>query len=162
MARWADLEEQEPAFAAAVKAAFDRGRHKTLATVRRDGGPRISGIETVFSGGDLWMGSMWPAVKARDLLRDPRFALHSATVEPDDADPGAWPGEAKLSGTVEVVTDADRVRAVTGGEQAPGGGRSHLFRCDLAEVVHTGLSDPVEHLVVRLWRPGAGITEVRR
>jgi hypothetical protein len=162
MARWADLEEQEPAFAATVRSAFDRFRHKTLATVRRDGGPRISGIEASFSGGDLWIGSMWQARKARDLLRDPRVALHSATVEPNDDDPGAWPGEAKLSGTVEAVTDPDRIRAVTGSDEAPGGGRMHLFRCEIEEAVHTGLSDPVEHLVVRLWRPGAGIVEVRR
>lgn len=161
MASWAELAAQEPAFAAQVKAALDVGKHKTLATVRRDGGPRISGIEVQFTGDDLWMGSMWRAVKALDLLRDQRFALHSPTVDPGD-DPATWPGEAKLSGRVEVVTDPARIAAVTGSEPSPDGERSHLFRCDLDEVVHTGLSDPVEHLVIQLWRPGAGLARFTR
>ena len=104
MASWAELVAQEPTFGALVKAALDVGKHKTLATVRRDGGPRISGIEVMFSGDDLWMGSMWRARKALDLLRDPRFALHSPTTEPGEGGVG-WAGEAKLSGRVEVVTD---------------------------------------------------------
>lgn len=153
MASWAQLVAQEPAFAAKVKSALDVGKHKTLATVRRDGGPRISGIEVMFAGDDLWLGSMWRARKALDLLRDPRFALHSPTTEPGEGGAG-WEGEAKLSGRVEAVTDPARVAAVTGGEPSPDGDGMHLFRCDLDEVVHTGLSDPIAHLVIQLWRPG--------
>jgi hypothetical protein len=161
MASWAELVAQEPAFAAKVKAALDVGKHKTLATVRRDGGPRISGTEVTFAGDDLWMGSMWRARKALDLLRDPRFALHSPTTDPGEGGVG-WAGEAKLSGRVEAVTDPARVAAVTGGEPSPDGERTHLFRCDLDEVVHTGLSDPIEHLVILLWRPGQGLRTFTR
>ena len=114
-----------------------------------------------FRGGELWLRSMWRVRKALDLLRDPRFALHSPTVDPGD-DGAAWPGEAKLSGWVEEVTDPERIATVTGGEQPPDGERMRLFRCEIEEVVHTGLSDPVEHLVIRLWRPDAGLTEFRR
>jgi Pyridoxamine 5'-phosphate oxidase len=161
MASWAELVAQEPAFAAKVKAALDVGKHKTLATLRRDGAPRISGSEVQFSGDDLWFGSMWRARKALDLLRDPRFALHSPTTDPGD-DGSSWAGEAKLSGRVEVVTDPARIAAVTGGEPSADGESMHLFRCDLDEVVHTGLSDPVEHLVIQLWRPGAGLRTFTR
>ena len=161
MASWAELVAQEPTFAASVKAALDVGKHKTLATVRRDGGPRISGIEVMFSGDDLWMGSMWRARKALDLLRDPRFALHSPTTEPGEGGVG-WAGEAKLSGRVEAVTDPARIAAVTGGEPSPDEEGMHLFRCDLDEVVHTGLSDPIEHLVIQLWRPGQGLRTFTR
>lgn len=59
--------------------------HKTLATLRRDGSPRSSGIEATFAQGELWMGSMWRSTKALDLQRDPRFALHSGST-----DPPAW------------------------------------------------------------------------
>jgi hypothetical protein len=30
----------------------------------------------------------------------------------------------------------------------------HLFRCDLLEVVHTGLNEQVDKMVIQLWRPG--------
>ena len=139
---------EAPELAERVRAAFDANKHKTLATLRRDGAPRISGIETIWSGDDIWLGSMTRARKADDLLRDHRFALHSATVDPG-SDPGAWPGEAKVSGLVEPVTDLDRFRAVVGDDGDPAG--MHLFRCDLLEVVHTGLSDG---LLIQLWRPG--------
>jgi len=154
MATWAAFVAAAPELAARVRASFDGNRHKTMATVRRDGGPRISGTETMLAGDDLWLGSMWQARKAVDLLRDPRFALHSGTVSPGD-DPSSWPGEAKLSGRVEAVTDAERMRAVIGESTEP----THLFRCDIDEVVFTGLSPAADKLVVELWRPGA---EVRR
>jgi hypothetical protein len=48
MTRWQDFEQAAPEFAYRVRALFDARRHKTMATVRADGSPRISGIETVF------------------------------------------------------------------------------------------------------------------
>ncbi|MGQ0481404.1 MAG: hypothetical protein ACT4O0_10320 [Pseudonocardia sp.] len=44
MTCWAEVERAEPQFAAAVRALFEAHRHKTIATLRADGGPRISGI----------------------------------------------------------------------------------------------------------------------
>ncbi|HEV7709929.1 MAG TPA: pyridoxamine 5'-phosphate oxidase family protein [Asanoa sp.] len=153
MASWSVFAAEAPELAARVRAAFDANKHKTLATLRRDGAPRISGTETIFAGDDVWLGSMWQARKAQDLLRDPRFALHSATVDPG-TDPGSWPGESKVSGTVEAVTDPDRFRSVVG-EGDPAG--MHLFRCDLLEVVHTGLNEQVDKMVIQLWRPGEAV-----
>src|SRR5687768_17880123 len=98
MARWKDVEVEEPAFAAKVRALFDAHRHKTIATLRADGSPRISGIEAIFEDGQLVFGSMPNARKGMDLRRDPRFALHSATVDPVDGAAAQWPGEAKISG----------------------------------------------------------------
>ena len=93
MARWERIEAEEPEFAARARERFDAGVHKTIATLRADGSPRISGIEASFLAGDLWFGSMPGARKAADLIRDPRFALHSAS-----EDPPGWSGDAKLSG----------------------------------------------------------------
>jgi hypothetical protein len=45
MAAWRDVEQSEPEFAARVRRLFEAGRHKTIATLRADGSPRISGIE---------------------------------------------------------------------------------------------------------------------
>jgi hypothetical protein len=158
VASWAVFVAEAPELAARVRSALDANKHKTLATVRRDGAPRISGVETMFAGDDLWTGSMWQARKAQDLLRDPRYALHSATVDPGD-DPGSWPGEAKLSGSAEAVDDFDRFAAVI-----PDGSPDsmHLFRLDLREVVHTGLSEAVDKLIIELWRPGARVRRFER
>ena len=82
MATWRDVERSEPEFAQRVRRLFDAHRHKTMATLRADGSPRISGIEATFDDGELTFGSMAHARKGADLRRDPRFALHSATVDP--------------------------------------------------------------------------------
>ncbi|MDP9221554.1 MAG: pyridoxamine 5'-phosphate oxidase family protein, partial [Actinomycetota bacterium] len=90
--------------AARARQLFDAHRHKTLATLRSDGSPRISGIEVEFADGEVWLGMMPGSVKARDLGRDPRLALHSASDDPPEADPSSWSGDAKLAGhAVEVV-----------------------------------------------------------
>ncbi|MGA2012927.1 MAG: hypothetical protein ABSH51_20645 [Solirubrobacteraceae bacterium] len=53
MTTWRDVEQGEPEFARRVRALFDARRHKTIATLRADGSPRISGIEAVFEEGEL-------------------------------------------------------------------------------------------------------------
>src|SRR3972149_4326856 len=102
MARWQDVVDSAPEFAATVQSLFDAHRHKTLATLRKDGSPRISGIETQFKAGELWFGSMKDARKAVDLRRDSRLALHSPSPDPGD-DPLAWPGDAKLAGRAPAL-----------------------------------------------------------
>ena len=161
---WDEVVGSAPELAGAVRALFDAHRHKTLATLRRDGSPRISGIEANFVAGDLWLGMMPNSRKALDLLRDPRMALHSATVDPPD-DPAAYEGDAKLSGRAEEVSDPVRLRAyldATGqaGQEQPGS--FHLFRVDVTEVVLTRVGDPPDHLVIELWREGQGLRRTRR
>ena len=65
----------QPELAGHARRLFDGGRHKTIATLRADGSPRISGIECEFVDGQLRFGSMANARKGADLRRDPRFAL---------------------------------------------------------------------------------------
>jgi hypothetical protein len=147
---WHEFEDAAPEFAQRVKALFDAHRHKTIATVRADGAPRISGIETEFKDGQLVFGSMPDARKGADLRRDPRFALHSATVDPVEGAEAQWPGEAKISG-----------RAIAAGEitQGPQG---DLFHADIAEVVHTHLDEKATMLVVEWWTPAQGLRRVER
>jgi hypothetical protein len=95
---WRDVERAEPQFAHRVRALFDAHRHKTIATVRADGSPRISGIKAAFECGELVFGSMVNARKGADLRRDPRLALHSAAVDPVEGAEVQWPREAKISG----------------------------------------------------------------
>ena len=156
MASWSEFEKAAPALAERVKERFDAHKHKTLATIRRDGGPRISGTETQFSDGELWIGSMWKAVKALDLRRDPRFAIHSGTEEPE----GDWPGEAKIAGVAEEIVDRDQVIERNG--EAAADGRSHLFRLDLREVSTVGLNDARTKLVIEVWTAEKGLRTIER
>ena len=58
MATWSELSAAVPELARAAQAAFDAHKHKVLATLRKDGSPRISGIEATFADGELWLGMM--------------------------------------------------------------------------------------------------------
>ena len=150
MAAWRDVEEVEPEFAQRVRALFNARRHKTIATLRADGSPRISGIEAVFEDGQLVFGSMPNARKGADLRRDPRFALHSATVDPVEGSEAQWPGEAKISG-----------RAIPSGPITEGADGDR-FHADIAEVVHTHLSEEATMLVVEWWTPVHGLRTIER
>jgi Pyridoxamine 5'-phosphate oxidase len=150
VASWKDVEREEPAFAARVRALFDAGKHKTLATLRADGSPRISGIEAEFEGGELTFGSMPGARKGADLVRDPRFALHSPSVDPPEGDPSGWSGEAKVAGRAVLVGDLE-------GEVS-----GQAFRADLDEVVLTRLTDAGDRLLIEVWRPGTPVRRIER
>lgn len=153
MASWSDFESAAPELAREVRERLDAHVHKTLATVRFDGGPRISGIETTLANGELWIGSMWQARKAQDLRRDPRFALHTGS-----DDPPGWTGDAKLAGVAEEVTDPGKVAAINGADGPPG--PSHLFRLDLREVSALRLAGA--GLAIDVWRPGTGVRRLSR
>jgi hypothetical protein len=143
VASWAEFEAEVPELAARVRERLDAHGHKTIATIRRDGSPRISGTETEFSDGELWIGSMLDALKARDLQRDPRFALHSASEDPD-----VWSGDAKLAGVAEEVSAPDAT--------------SHRFRLDLHEVSTVGLDETRKFLLIDVWTPGHGVRTIKR
>ncbi|HXL77803.1 MAG TPA: pyridoxamine 5-phosphate oxidase, partial [Candidatus Eisenbacteria bacterium] len=66
MASWAEFEAAEPDFALRVQKLMSARKHLTMATLRRDGSPRISGTEVEFADGQLRVGSMPGAVKAMD------------------------------------------------------------------------------------------------
>jgi nitroimidazol reductase NimA-like FMN-containing flavoprotein (pyridoxamine 5'-phosphate oxidase superfamily) len=146
MTAWRDFEQAAPEFAQRVRALLDAHRHKTLATLRADGSPRVSGIETVFEGGELVFGSMPNARKGADLRRDPRFALHGGTVDPVEGAEAEWPGEVKVAGRAIAVEGAEGDR----------------FQADLAEVVHTHLNEKASLLVVEWWTPAGGLRKVER
>jgi hypothetical protein len=147
---WRDVEHEEPAFAQRVRALFDAHRHKTIATLRADGSPRISGIEAAFEDGELVFGSMAHARKGADLRRDPRFSLHSATVDPVEGFESQWPGEAKISGRAVAARPATE------------GSDSDSFRADIDGVVHTHLNETATMLVVEWWTPTNGLQKIER
>ena len=155
MPSWKAIEQAEPEFAGRVQRLFESGRHKTIATLRADGSPRISGIECEFTDGDLRFGSMSGARKGADLARDTRFALHGPTFHPEEGKENEWPGEAKISGR---AIPAGPVPAGEGGDQPDG----EMFVADITEVVITGLNAEATKLVVESWTPERGRRRVER
>jgi hypothetical protein len=151
MASWKEFNSAEPALARRVEERFGIRKHKTLATVREDGSPRISGIEVEFADGELYLGMMPGSLKLHDLERDPRLALHSPTEDPPDGHPQGWPGEAKLAG-MAVEVDAPN-------EPVAGARR---FRVDIIEAVLIHLNDAGDRLVVESWHPGRGTSRLER
>jgi hypothetical protein len=154
MPSWSVFEESEPEFARRVRRLMDAGRHKTIATLRADGSPRISGIECEFTDTDLRFGSMTGARKGADLGRDPRFALHGPTSDPVEGREAEWPGEAKVAG-----------RAIPAGsvaDEVEGGPDGEMFVADITEVVVTALNGEGTRLVVESWTPERGRHVVER
>ncbi|MFJ6216521.1 pyridoxamine 5'-phosphate oxidase family protein [Streptomyces sp. NPDC092296] len=154
MATWQQFEREAPELAAAVRARVEAYKHHVLATVRKDGSPRVSGTEVRRCGPDLTLGSMWQAVKARDLQRDGRFALHT---NPGDGSMAG--GDAKLAGRAVEITDEGELAAYRVAVPPPPG-PFHAFRLDLAEVVLTEVEG--DELVIRSWRPGRPVNTARR
>jgi hypothetical protein len=152
---WKAIEQAEPEFAGRVRRLFDAGRHKSIATLRADGSPRISGIECEFTDGDLRFGSMTGARKGADLRRDPRFALHGPTFHPEPGKENDWPGEAKIAGRAipaEPVISAEAAEAIDG----------EMFIAEISEVVITSLNAEATRLVVESWTPERGLRSVER
>jgi Pyridoxamine 5'-phosphate oxidase len=132
MVAWREIETEAPEFATRVRTLFQAHKHKTMATLRADGSPRISGIETGI-GDEVTFGSMADSRKLADLRRDPRLALHSPSIDPPEEDPGSWVGEAKIAGTAVATDDG--------------------FKVDVTEVALTYLDGG---LVIESWHPGRG------
>ncbi|MER6024888.1 pyridoxamine 5'-phosphate oxidase family protein [Streptomyces sp. NPDC001851] len=151
---WASFTTAEPGLAAIVEERFGAFRHHVLATLRRDGSPRTSGLEAEFRGGELWLGMMAGSRKALDLRRDPRFALQ--------ANPGEGTGMG--GGDVRIAGRAYEVE----GERKSGYAKEveppepfHLFRTELTEVVRTWVEGD-RYLVVQVWQPGEPLRTLTR
>ena len=163
MASWSEVEAAEPAFAARVRELFDAEKHKTIATVRADGGPRISGIEVEFAEGELTFGSMPHARKGADLRRDPRFALHSASVAPPEGQEALWAGDAKVAGLAVFAGPIEGPAEGSGEGSGEGDAAAgELYRADLREVVLTRLNPAATHLRIEWWTPEKGLQSVER
>lgn len=148
MVSWREIEKDAPEFAERVRAVFGSGKHKTIATLRADGSPRISGNECEFTDGELTFGMMGDSRKLADVRRDPRIAIHSPTLDPPEE--GRWAGDAKVSGR------AVEIPAPPAGEQGGEHDGAGFFRIDIAEVALTYVGEPADHLVIESWHAGRG------
>ena len=128
-----------------------------LATIRRDGSPRISPCEVYIVDGELLLGMMWHSKKALDLLRDSRIAVHTPTAN------RAWPGgDAKIYGKARVVSDPVLRRRHADAQQAAIGWRPsepyHLFAVDIESAGYISFGESRRLL---RWTAVAGSEELR-
>lgn len=132
-----------------------------LGTTRADGFPRISPVEPRIFEDRLVITGMPGTRKFQDLQRDPRFCLHTATVDTHVGD-----GDAKLWGTVTDVHDpelharfAEALFAETGFD-VRGNEFEHYFVADLIGASSVEVLD--DHLDITVWKPGAPEHVVRK
>ncbi|WP_072689735.1 pyridoxamine 5'-phosphate oxidase family protein [Rhodococcus marinonascens] len=148
MTNWTTFATEAPDLARAVAARFGAHKHHVLATLRKDGSPRVSGTEVEFYEDSLLLGSMVGARKVKDLRRDPRFSLHS--------NPGHHSmdgGDAKITGLAREIL-GDRKKEIV--NHYPG--ETHeadVFELDVAEVVLTTVDG--DHMYVDFWQPGKDV-----
>ncbi|MEV8595792.1 pyridoxamine 5'-phosphate oxidase family protein [Streptomyces sp. NPDC052012] len=152
---WEAFVTAEPDLARTVEKRFGAHTHHVLATLRKDGSPRTTGLEVRFLNGELWLGMMPDSRKALDLRRDPRFALQ-ANPGPGTAMDG---GDVRISGRAIEVEDAETRSRYTKEVEPPE--PFHLFRTELTEVVRTYVEDD-KYLVVQVWKPGAPVRTLKR
>ncbi|WP_406238191.1 pyridoxamine 5'-phosphate oxidase family protein [Nocardia sp. NBC_01009] len=162
MTTWSQFIEEAPQIAA----VFAR-RHKAtgnlcmLGTLRSDGFPRISPVEPIIFEDMLTIVGMPDTTKFKDLERDPRFCLHTATVDTKVGD-----GDAKLFGTVTDLRDkevharfAQRLFDDSGFD-IRGQEFDHFFVADLTSASTVAVVD--DHLDITIWKPGQGERVVRK
>ena len=162
MATWKDFAVEAPDIAELAERRLAATKLMMLATLRRDGFPRISPMEPVVADGRLvlhgdrlWLGMMPDAAKSRDLRRDGRFSLHTATVDTKVSD-----GDVKMWGVATPVTDHDTLARFSDDIYASVGYRFEVGAFDAFDVDLLGASSVAvggDVMRVSTWRPGAGV-----
>ena len=162
MATWTEFAAAAPRIAAIfVRRHAAAGKLCMLATLRPDGFPRISPMEPRFFEDTLWIMGMPGTAKFRDLAANPRFSLHTATVDTHVGD-----GDAKVWGTVEQVDDpalhgrfADDLYADIGLDLR-GTTFDHFYAAHLVGAAAVEVDG--DHLDVTVWRDGVPERVVRK
>lgn len=132
MASWTEFADAAPDMAETIRGLvhqFGPG-FGYLATVRRDGGPRVHPVSPIITDEGLFC-FLIDSPKRHDLDRDGRYALHS--FPPEDRD-----DEAYLAGHAVPVTDPERRARIAHRSRAAGSvdWRLYEFTVDAAMVAH--------------------------
>jgi general stress protein 26 len=158
MTTWATLESEAPELARFARDRLEAHKHLFLATLRADGGPRISGTEITIGNGELWIGGMVGSRKFDDLRRDPRLALHS-----NSDDPPAFKGDARITGRAEFVNDrAAREPYLSLFAEGEAPSDFELVRIRIEEVMSVAVAPSGDRLVYEIWRPGEPVRRKER
>jgi hypothetical protein len=156
--KWSAIAASEPGLGAVAFDKLIRPGVLLAGTIRRDGSPRISGVEPLVMDGDLWLSMMPTSAKVMDLARDHRIVLNSVVTGPEPA------AEVKVRGTVRAEHDRDvherYAAAVSAGiGWRPVVGEFTLFAVDVEDVTYIGYDPDTSGQHVARWP--AGVEYVR-
>ena len=150
MVTWAAFRRCDPGLSALAEARMAEDGLVLVGSLRGNGWPRISPVEPLVVGDELYLGMMWRSRKALDLLADPRCVVHT-TVH----DRAGTQGDVKVYGrAVDVADPGERERYASALEEAIGwrpDGDFHLFAVDITEVGWFRVVDGGHE--TRAWRP---------
>jgi hypothetical protein len=150
---WSEIERHQPGLAALGRQRLLDPGVVLVATIRRDGTPRLSPVEPFVMDGALWLSMMWQSAKATDLLRDARVLVHSVITNRDGSE-----GEFKIRGTVRAENDtAVQHRYAQAVAQSLGWdvqvGRVHLFEVNAEHLTYIRYDPVTDHQHVAMWPP---------
>lgn len=128
MVSWAEFAAADPELASCARTWFEDFEIAFLATVRRDGGPRVHPVSPFLQEGFLYVAILADSPKRHDLRRDGRYALHAL--------PGEDYSEFVIRGRAVEVTDAGVQKAVLASSLFSKGDEI-LFRFDIEQADST-------------------------
>ena len=141
---WKLVEEQAPELAA-FGAERLNGRVAYLATIRKDGSPRVHPMTPIIGQGHLFAFMEPTSPKGHDLQRDGRYAIHCAMSDTTGAS-----GEFVVAGQAHIVDDLRlRALAVSQASYVPAD-RYVLFECNVESAASTIY--PEGRTVRRFWK----------
>jgi hypothetical protein len=156
--RWSQIEQHQPRLAELGRKRLVDPGVVLVATIRRDGTPRLSPVEPFVLDGAFWLSMMWDSKKAADLQRDPRILVHSVITNRDGDE-----GEVKLRGTVREEHDlavqrryAGAVAQSLGWDPVPG--RFHLFEVSAKHLTYIRYDPDGGYQHVVMWPPAQEFT----
>lgn len=128
---WKILEEQDPELAAFGLQRLN-GKVSYLATIRKDGSPRVHPMTPIIGEGRFFVFMEPTSPKGHDIRRDGRYAIHCSV-----SDTSGESGEFILTGRARLVEDPEtRALAASISSYAPAA-RYILFEFDLETATST-------------------------
>ncbi len=144
MMSWKILEEQQPQLAA-FGAARLNSKVAYLATVRKDGSPRVHPMTPIIGQGHLFVFMEPTSPKGHDLQRDGRYAIHCSVSDTSGAS-----GEFIITGHARLIDNPKlRALAVSLASYAPAD-RYILFEFDVESAASTIY--PEDRPIRRFWK----------
>jgi hypothetical protein len=141
---WSALEENNPELATFGSSRL-HGQVAYLATVRKDGAPRVHLITPIVGQGHLFVFMEPNSPKGHDLRRDGRYALHCAVSDNSGAS-----GEFSARGQAQFIDDpASRALAAQLATYPPAD-RYILFELNLESAASTVYEG--EHIIRQRWK----------
>lgn len=154
MKSWNEFSLEEPELEKIGKGLlFQSGPHvglAFLATIRKDGAPRLHPVSLVYSNDHLFLLIPPASPKCRDLKRDGRYAMQAFPPPKNEENQ-----EFYLAGFAELIQDVEKRQALIADTKIRVEEKEVLFELLLDRAMHTKLQNrgtPEEYPKHSIWR----------